>query len=239
MTTPESSLPSDPSPSSSLVLLVAHERDDRRRFASALDSAGFRVAEAHNGLQALQKAIDSPPDVVVTNIALPGIDGFELCRRLRRTSVTSRIPIIAVTRHFTQLLEDSGRAEQAGSDAVLLRPCDPGKLIDAIHGLLARSQKPSRKAVAALEDAGDVQQDMSTVREETRVSRDHARRLRERNDALRKIRGDYLKIPGLRMTAREGARFWNLDARICERLLESLMEEGFLTRTGDGRYKRP
>ena len=68
----------------SVVLLVEDDRDGRRLYAEWLTAAGFAVEQAHNGLQALERAVDAKPDVVVTDLNIPGIDGFELTRRLRQ-----------------------------------------------------------------------------------------------------------------------------------------------------------
>ncbi|PYR76765.1 MAG: response regulator [Acidobacteria bacterium] len=118
-----------------LVLLVEDDREGRRLFATWLVDAGFRVAEAHNGLQALERAFDSTPDAVVTDLNIPGIDGYELTKRLRNDPRTSRVPIIAVTGYgpFTQ---DPARADRAGCDAVLPKPCSADDLETTIRTLL-------------------------------------------------------------------------------------------------------
>jgi hypothetical protein len=135
--------------------------------------------------------------VVVTDLALPGIDGVELCRRLRSTPTTSHIPIIALTGHSTEI-DDRERAVQAGSDAVLSKPCDPKRLIAELHRVLARSQELSRKAKLAMDDAQAAHAKVSV----DRVARHHMRRRRERANALRQLRLDYLKLPGLRNDSR-------------------------------------
>ena len=65
-----------------LVLLVEDDRDGRLLFAEWLEGAGFRVEQAHNGLQALERAFDLLPDAILTDLNIPGIDGYELTRRL-------------------------------------------------------------------------------------------------------------------------------------------------------------
>jgi CheY-like chemotaxis protein len=64
-----------------LVLLVEDDRAGREMFAFGLEQGGFRVEQAHNGLQALDKALDLAPDIIVTDLAIPGIDGLQLCRQ--------------------------------------------------------------------------------------------------------------------------------------------------------------
>ena len=236
MATTEYSLPMA-SASSAHVLLVDHDRDDRLSFVRTLTADGFKVTEAHNGLQAFQKAIDGPTDLVVTGTAIPGIDGFELCRRLRHTAVTSHIPIITITGASTSL-DEGERARQAGSDVVLARPCDPKDLLDEIHRLLARAHELSRRAIRVLKEVETTQRFAASVREHARVEHSHSRRLLERASTLRQLRTDFSNIPGLRLTPQEGARLWNLEVNSCAYFLDRLVTEGFLVRTRDGRFKR-
>ena len=104
-------------------------------YADWLIHAGFRVDEAHNGLQALERALDATPDVVVTDLDIPGIDGFELARRLRQDPRTRDVPILAVT-GYAAFASDPGRARRAGCDAVLPKPCTPEDLEAAMRALM-------------------------------------------------------------------------------------------------------
>lgn len=104
-------------------------------YAEWLTGAGFRVDQAHNGLQALDRALASRPDVVVTDLKIPGIDGFELTRRLKQDHRTSDIPVLAVT-GYAAFASDPGRALRAGCDAVLPKPCSPDELEAAIRALI-------------------------------------------------------------------------------------------------------
>jgi two-component system cell cycle response regulator DivK len=117
------------------VLLVEDDQDGRRMYAEWLTGAGFRVSEAHNGLQALERALDSRPDVVVTDLNIPGIDGFELTRRLRHDPRTRDVPVLAVT-GYAAFAADPGRARRAGCDAVLPKPCSFDDLESAIRTLI-------------------------------------------------------------------------------------------------------
>jgi CheY-like chemotaxis protein len=122
-----------------LVLLVEDDRDIRLMFAEWLEGSGFRVEQAHNGLQALERAFDLLPDAVLADLNIPGIDGYELTRRLRSDPRTASIPVLAVTGYqpFTQ---DPSRAARAGCDAVLAKPCDPEELSRALHGLITEAR---------------------------------------------------------------------------------------------------
>jgi two-component system, cell cycle response regulator DivK len=129
-------------PNRPIVLLVEDDRDGRQMYAEWLQQAGFRVEQAHNGLQALERAFDLRPDVVVTDLNIPGIDGYELTRRLKADVRTSATPIVAVTGYgpFTQ---DPSRADRAGCDTVLSKPCSPEDLEAAIRGLIDKHASES------------------------------------------------------------------------------------------------
>jgi two-component system cell cycle response regulator DivK len=124
-----------PAETAPVVLLVEDDRDGRRMYADWLTDAGFRVDQAHNGLQALERAFDSRPTVVVTDLNIPGIDGFELTRRLKQDARTRDIPVLAVT-GYAAFASDPERARRAGCDAVLSKPCSPEDLEAAIRGLI-------------------------------------------------------------------------------------------------------
>jgi two-component system cell cycle response regulator DivK len=123
------------------VLLVEDDQDGSRMYADWLTGAGFRVSQAHNGLQALERAIDSLPDVVVTDLNIPGIDGFELTRRLKQDPRTRDIPVLAVT-GYAAFAADPDRARRAGIEAVLPKPCSPGDLETAIRSLIRERSRP-------------------------------------------------------------------------------------------------
>ena len=122
-----------------LVLLVENDRVGRLLFADWLEDAGFRVEQAHNGLQALERAFDLLPDALLTNLNIPGIDGYELTRRLKNDPRTSSMPILAVT-GYAPFAQDPGRADRAGCDAVLAAPCDPVRLVRTLRMLLTEAR---------------------------------------------------------------------------------------------------
>lgn len=119
------------------MLLVEDDREGRLLYADWLLQAGFRVEQAHNGLQALERALESLPDVVVTDLNIPGIDGYELTRRLKTDPRTQHVPVLAVTGYgpFTQ---DPSRADRAGVDAILPKPCALEDIESTIRTLLDR-----------------------------------------------------------------------------------------------------
>jgi CheY-like chemotaxis protein len=127
-------------PAETLVLLVENDPAGREMYALSLESSGFRVEQAHNGLQALEKARDLGPDIIITDLAIPGIDGFQLCKRLREDPRTERVPIIGIT-GYEHFVSEPGRATRAGCDAIFTKPCHPETLLAEIHRLLATARR--------------------------------------------------------------------------------------------------
>jgi CheY-like chemotaxis protein len=120
------------------VLLVEDDQAGRRMYTEWLTEAGFEVDQAHNGLQALERAFESRPNVVVTDLNIPGIDGFELTRRLKLDPRTRHIPVLAVT-GYAPFASDPDRARRAGCNAVLSKPCSPEDLEAAIRSLIGNA----------------------------------------------------------------------------------------------------
>lgn len=79
------------------VLVVDDERINRKILRSLLEERGHLVKEARDGGEALGRVKDEPPDVVLLDVVMPGIDGFEVCRRLKADTETAHIPVIIVT----------------------------------------------------------------------------------------------------------------------------------------------
>ena len=126
-------------PERPLVLLVEDDRDGRILFAAWLQQSGFRVEQAHNGLQALERAFDLIPDAILTDLNIPGIDGYELTRRLKTDSRTEHIPVLAVT-GYAPFTQDPSRADRAGCDAILPKPCQPDDLEKTLTALISRAR---------------------------------------------------------------------------------------------------
>ncbi|HEU5194808.1 MAG TPA: response regulator [Methylomirabilota bacterium] len=128
-----------------LVLLVDDYPDNRDIYVQFLTYSGLRVEEAENGHQALDKAFSLRPDVIVMDLSLPGLDGWEATRRLKHDPRTRDIPVIALTGHA--LAGHSKGALDAGCDAFITKPCLPERLLEeirAIHSTArARSGDPT------------------------------------------------------------------------------------------------
>ena len=122
-----------------LVLLVDDFPDNRQMYAEFLAFSGLRVAEAENGHEAVQKATTLMPDLVVMDLSLPGMDGWEATRRLKNHPKTKHILVMALTGHA--LAGHSKGAIDAGCDAFITKPCLPDRLLQEIQRMLASGKK--------------------------------------------------------------------------------------------------
>jgi two-component system phosphate regulon response regulator PhoB len=118
-----------------LVLVVEDDPETRLFYRTVLVNEGFDTHEAHNGFQAFEKAVAALPDLVLTDIEVPGLDGIELCRRLRSTAATRDVPVLAVTGYGDRHYPD--RALQAGANQVLIKPLHADVLVAEARRLLA------------------------------------------------------------------------------------------------------
>jgi CheY-like chemotaxis protein len=117
-----------------LVLVVEDYQDAREMYAAYLQFSGFDVAEASNGLEAVEKTTELLPDIVLMDLALPRMDGWEATRRLKADARTRHIPVVALTGHA--LAGHADGAREAGCDAFVTKPCLPDALVAEIRRLL-------------------------------------------------------------------------------------------------------
>jgi CheY-like chemotaxis protein len=123
------------------VLLVDDYPDTLEMWTLYLRAHGYSVSTADNGIDALAMARAQHPSLVILDLDLPGISGYEVARRLRGAQDTSAIPLIAATGYSaTQQLDE---ARGAGFDTILVKPCDPESLIKAIENVLNGASKPA------------------------------------------------------------------------------------------------
>lgn len=115
------------------VLLVEDDADTLALFAAVLENEGALVARAADGRAAVDAYVESPPDVVISDIGLPEVDGHALIRYLRRVGLSA--PSIAVTARAAP--EDRFRSAQMGFDLHLTKPVEPEVLLRAVRQVLA------------------------------------------------------------------------------------------------------
>jgi CheY-like chemotaxis protein len=117
-----------------LVLVVEDYQDAREMYAAYLQFSGYRVAEATNGVEAIEQAQELMPDIILMDLALPKMDGWEATRRLKNDDRTRNIPIVALTGHA--LAGHAEGARQAGCDSFVTKPCLPDALVAEIKRML-------------------------------------------------------------------------------------------------------
>jgi CheY-like chemotaxis protein len=108
------------------VLVVEDHDDTREAMRCLLEVQGHRVEAVGDGAQAVEVALGSRPDVVVIDIGLPGLDGYEVARRLRATAEGKTMRLVALTGYDQP--RDRERTHEAGFDAHLVKPVDPDAL---------------------------------------------------------------------------------------------------------------
>jgi len=126
-----------------LVLVVDDFQDNREMYAEYLTYCGFRVIEAKNGKEAIEQAFAQTPNIIVMDLSLPVMDGWEATRRLKADGRTSSIPVIALTGHALQ--GHSKGALDAGCDMFVSKPCLPDQLVVEIKKMLAHAVPPAAK----------------------------------------------------------------------------------------------
>lgn len=118
-----------------LILIVEDQPELRQLYVQTLSVSGFDVIEAGNGADAISHTAEQRPDVVLMDLSLPVVDGWEATRRIKRDTRTAHIPVVALTAH-----DGSGelqRATSAGCDWFVPKPCPPHDLIEEIRRVLA------------------------------------------------------------------------------------------------------
>lgn len=117
-----------------LVLVVDDFADNREMYSEYLSFSGYDVIEARNGREALDQAQQRLPDIIIMDLSLPVMDGWEATRRLKADERTRKIPVVALTGHA--LAGHSKGAKEAGCDSFLAKPCLPDQLVAEIKRML-------------------------------------------------------------------------------------------------------
>lgn len=117
-----------------IILLVEDNLHNRKIFQGVLAHAGFRVVEAEDGGKALQAVKTDRPDLILMDLSIPVVDGWECTRRLKADPQTKAIPIIALTAHAMR--GDEERARGAGCDGYLSKPISPKRVVEEVKRVL-------------------------------------------------------------------------------------------------------
>lgn len=116
------------------ILIVEDEESLLKLESILLTTRGYNVTGVSDGLTALREVEENRPDLVLLDIMMPGIDGFEVCRRLKENSNTKDIPVVMLTAKKSSA--DQARGLEVGADAYVTKPFKSGRIIEIIEGLL-------------------------------------------------------------------------------------------------------
>ena len=116
------------------ILVIEDQEDNRRILRDLLTSAGYALTEAVTGEEGVAMAEAEPPDLILMDIQLPGIDGYEATRRIKANPALRHIPIVVVTSYA--LSGDDVKARAAGADGYVTKPFSPRALLATIRGYL-------------------------------------------------------------------------------------------------------
>lgn len=131
-----------------LVLVVEDYQDAREMYSEYLRFSGFDVIEAANGFEAIERATADMPDIILMDLALPRMDGWEATRRLKADTRTKDIPIVALTGHALPGHSDS--AQKAGCDSFVTKPCLPDALVAEIQRMLGATKRKGPRSAKAV-----------------------------------------------------------------------------------------
>lgn len=113
------------------VLLVEDNEDNLVVYRTILEHVGYAVIEARDGEEGVSRARSEHPDIILMDISIPKMDGWEATERLKGDDATAAIPIIALTAHALE--EDRAKAMRAGCDGYLAKPVEPRRVVQEVE----------------------------------------------------------------------------------------------------------
>jgi DNA-binding NarL/FixJ family response regulator len=133
------------------ILVVDDEADCQTVLAMYLESQGYRVQSATSGIEALSIFESDPPDLVISDVMMPEMDGFEFCRRLRRTRLGQLIPFIFLSGQGE--IESKVEGHLIGADDYLVKPFQSEEILAKVKGQLERSHRIHAEIVRLLQNS--------------------------------------------------------------------------------------
>jgi len=135
------------------ILVIEDDPSALRFTAYALQQEGYQVLTAATGVDGLKMALEEEPDLVVLDVMLPGMDGFEVCHRLRNTSATAKLPILMLS--VKRRESDRNMGLSVGADQYLSKPISPAELVASVGTLLeGTGAAPTERGHPTLEYLG-------------------------------------------------------------------------------------
>jgi DNA-binding response OmpR family regulator len=191
------------------VLVIEDIRDQAELCTDVCAQAGFNATTAANGLLGYNKARTTRPDLIVLDLILPDVDGWEVCKQLKADPQTKDIPIVILTAH--EEAHGALIAREAGCAAYLKKPCPPTELVRVLNRVL-RDQHAGKPAGVS--------------------------RTPQLFEAIDRLKAIFIEVPGTQLSVKEASRMSGLDPERCQPVLDALVSTGFLTRGRDGRFRK-
>ena len=119
------------------ILVVEDDRTSQRLTEYTLKQAGYEISIASDGIDGLKRAREDHPDLVLLDIMLPGMDGYEVCHRLRQDPETATLPILMISAKAHQ--EDKDTGIKVGADVYLTKPVEPSEILAKVESLLSNT----------------------------------------------------------------------------------------------------
>jgi two-component system alkaline phosphatase synthesis response regulator PhoP len=126
------------------ILVIEDDPATLRLVDYSLKQEGYEVITATNGLDGLRKALGESPDLVILDVMLPGLDGFEICYRLRAEPATAKLPIMMFSAKAQEIDKDTGT--RVGADDYLTKPSAPEDIVSHVAKLLEKKTAQEKKA---------------------------------------------------------------------------------------------
>ncbi|MGD0795344.1 MAG: response regulator [Dehalococcoidales bacterium] len=120
------------------ILVIEDDPATSRLVDYSLRHEGYEVITAFNGLEGLRKAVGESPDLIILDVMLPGMDGFEICHRLRADAATAQLPIMMFSAKAQDIDKNTGL--KVGADEYLAKPAAPADIVSRVRKLLAQKQ---------------------------------------------------------------------------------------------------
>lgn len=122
-------------------MIIEDDPATSRLVSYSLNHEGYEVITAPNGLDGVRKAQTEKPDLIILDVMLPGMDGFEICHRLRSESETVKLPILMFSAKAQEADKDTGL--RVGADDYLVKPAAPSDIVKRVEKLLAAKNQPA------------------------------------------------------------------------------------------------
>jgi two-component system, OmpR family, alkaline phosphatase synthesis response regulator PhoP len=116
------------------ILIIEDDISTSQFLSYTMEREGYQPITALDGIDGLKKALAEKPDLIILDIMLPGLDGFELCHRLRTWAATADIPVLILSAKAQDA--DKSAALKMGANYYIVKPADPAKIVDAVKNML-------------------------------------------------------------------------------------------------------